>query len=272
MLSKRQSSPEPEDGPQSTRPASSESVDENNPAARLAGKGKSSLRPKSHKHSNKGAGRNPGGSHTEMADAPRSGSSLKRKSVAESRYVPLSKRVDLDGQKDEGEDEEMEDASEEMTPAQNQEEPLPLNDRKFKAHLLSKKAALPSTKPSSTSPSLDIFTEPMPSFEPQGPGDTWTCCFDGCNHKVYGASTPESRGLIKEHYRSHAHECQAQIDLVQKEERPYLPVGNLVKKIREMATQQKVVKAPTENVEPWRVGQDGAVLEAQWPKPIKQKY
>lgn len=119
---------------------------------------------------------------------------------------------------------------------------------------------------------LDVVSEPMPSFEPTGPGDTWTCGFDGCNHKVYGASTPESRELIKEHYRQHAHDSQAQIDLVYKEERPYLPVGNLVKKIREMAAQQKVAKPTAEAVEPWRVGPGGTVLEAQWPKPVKQKY
>lgn len=95
-----------------------------------------------------------------------------------------------------------------------------------------------SSKPSKTDPVPYIKEEPLPSYKPQGPGDTWTCTFDGCIHRIYGATAPASRELIKEHYRGHAVSAQAQMDLVYKEERPYLPVGNLIQKIRAMAAQR----------------------------------
>lgn len=211
-----------------------------------------------------------------MPDAPRESSPLKRKGTAESVYAPPNKRMQVDGQSDDDDDDaETDRPGVSMTlaagPSKGPNAPLPLKDKKQTARKPSQKKANPSTIPQSNGPTLDLVTEPLPSFEPTGPGDTWTCGFDGCNHKVYGTSTPASREMIKEHYHQHAQDSQAAIDLVYKEERPYLPVGNLVKKIREMAAQQKAVK-PAAEPEPWRIGPSGTVLEAPWPKPVLQKY
>lgn len=64
----------------------------------------------------------------------------------------------------------------------------------------------------------------LPSFQPQGPGDQWTCAFEGCDHKVYESSTSAGRTEVKEHFQIHAHQAQEKIDLAYKESRPYLPV------------------------------------------------
>ena len=49
----------------------------------------------------------------------------------------------------------------------------------------------------------------------------------------------------------HAHDSQKQLDMVYAEERPYLPVGNLINRIREMAA--KGSSAPKEaDVPAWK--------------------
>lgn len=111
---------------------------------------------------------------------------------------------------------------------------------------------------------VHIVETPLPSYEPQGPGDTWTCTFDGCSHRVYAASEADSRELIKEHFRGHALGAQAQIDLVYKEERPYLPIGNLIKKIRDMAAIERGIEAAGAGA-----SGDG---QAGWPSPVVRKY
>ena len=64
----------------------------------------------------------------------------------------------------------------------------------------------------------------LPSTEPQGPGDIWTCTFEGCRQRVHFASTPDGKERIKAHFGEHAESAQAKIDLALKESRPYLPV------------------------------------------------
>lgn len=64
----------------------------------------------------------------------------------------------------------------------------------------------------------------LPSTEPQGPGDLWTCTFEGCRQRVHSASTPDGKERIKAHFRAHAESAQAKIDLALQESRPYLPV------------------------------------------------
>lgn len=64
----------------------------------------------------------------------------------------------------------------------------------------------------------------LPSTEPQGPGDIWTCTFEGCRQRVHAASTPDGKEKIKSHFREHAKAAQAKIDLALQESRPYLPV------------------------------------------------
>ena len=64
----------------------------------------------------------------------------------------------------------------------------------------------------------------LPSIEPQGPGDLWTCTFEGCRQRVHAASTPDGKERIKAHFKEHAESAKAKIDLALEESRPYLPV------------------------------------------------
>ena len=71
---------------------------------------------------------------------------------------------------------------------------------------------------------VEITQHALPSYEPQGPGDTWICPFDGCNYRVYNVTKPESREIIKSHFGTHSEQAQEKLDLIYKESRPYLPV------------------------------------------------
>ncbi|KAL9599753.1 MAG: hypothetical protein Q9219_003636 [cf. Caloplaca sp. 3 TL-2023] len=73
----------------------------------------------------------------------------------------------------------------------------------------------------------------IPTDQPQGPGDLWTCNFENCNKRVHESSKPKGKAQIKEHFREHARQAQEKIDLALAESRPYLPVGNLVRRIQE---------------------------------------
>ena len=64
----------------------------------------------------------------------------------------------------------------------------------------------------------------IPSDQPQGPGDLWTCNFENCNKRVHEASKPKGKVQIKEHFKEHARRAQEKIDLALAESRPYLPV------------------------------------------------
>ena len=56
---------------------------------------------------------------------------------------------------------------------------------------------------------------------------------------MYDPTDDQSKDLIKEHYRNHAVESQKQLDLLRAEERPYLPVGHLVQRVRDLAAQKR---------------------------------
>lgn len=71
---------------------------------------------------------------------------------------------------------------------------------------------------------LKVLEYDLPSTEPQGPGDMWTCTFDGCFYRVHEAPSSEGRNRVKEHFKTHASQAQEKIDLVLTESRPYLPV------------------------------------------------
>ncbi|KAI4086296.1 MAG: hypothetical protein LQ344_007665 [Seirophora lacunosa] len=64
----------------------------------------------------------------------------------------------------------------------------------------------------------------VPSDQPQGPGDLWTCAFENCNRRVHEASKPKGKAQIREHFQDHARQAQEKIDLALSEARPYLPV------------------------------------------------
>lgn len=71
---------------------------------------------------------------------------------------------------------------------------------------------------------LKLVDYDLPSTEPQGPGDLWTCTFEGCFHRVHEASTTGGKRRMQEHFKTHASQAQEKIDLALDESRPYLPV------------------------------------------------
>ncbi|KAA6408652.1 MAG: hypothetical protein FRX48_07734 [Lasallia pustulata] len=93
---------------------------------------------------------------------------------------------------------------------------------------------------------VKITQHAMPSYKSQGPCDTWVCQFDGCNYKVYDATKPESREIIKSHFGTHPEQAQEKLDLIYKESRPYLPVNNLIQRIQAIsAAHRDASAAPT---------------------------
>ena len=65
----------------------------------------------------------------------------------------------------------------------------------------------------------------LPSTEPQGPGDIWTCTFEGCLKRVHAASSDDGKAEIQEHFKYHTTSAEEKIRLAITESRPYLPVG-----------------------------------------------
>ena len=65
--------------------------------------------------------------------------------------------------------------------------------------------------------------DPLPSYyEPRGPGDSWTCPYDGCVHQVWAAREPSSIEMIKDHFvKTHAGNAE---DLITQESRPWASV------------------------------------------------
>ena len=86
-------------------------------------------------------------------------------------------------------------------------------------------ASAKSTK--STSPTFlpSIISTSLPSFATNAPGDSFICTFDGCAHKIFGASTASGKAFIKEHFEEHTARRQEQLELViSEEQRSRLPV------------------------------------------------
>ncbi|KAI4243573.1 MAG: hypothetical protein L6R40_003396 [Gallowayella cf. fulva] len=71
---------------------------------------------------------------------------------------------------------------------------------------------------------VEMVAYDIPSDQPQGPGDLWTCQFENCNQRVHEASKPKGKAQIKSHFQEHARRAQEKIDLALAESRPYLPV------------------------------------------------
>lgn len=69
----------------------------------------------------------------------------------------------------------------------------------------------------------DSSNNPLPSYyEPRGPGDTWTCPYDGCLYQVWDARDTFSIDMIKDHFVDiHASNAES---LVNQESRPWASV------------------------------------------------
>ncbi|KAI4214104.1 MAG: hypothetical protein LQ351_003189 [Letrouitia transgressa] len=81
---------------------------------------------------------------------------------------------------------------------------------------------------------IKVIPHEIPTDQPQGPGDLWTCPFENCEQRVHQGSEPKGQAKIKEHFQLHAQQAQEKIDLALKESRPYLPVSNLVRRIQQI--------------------------------------
>ncbi|KAF2156664.1 hypothetical protein K461DRAFT_316885 [Myriangium duriaei CBS 260.36] len=71
-------------------------------------------------------------------------------------------------------------------------------------------------------------------------GDVWTCPLDGCLHRIFAASEPESQKLVKEHYRRHVNDEDAEmrLELVRKMTAPGLRVDRLMSRIQAFGGQK----------------------------------
>ncbi|CAA9959547.1 hypothetical protein PTMSG1_02964 [Pyrenophora teres f. maculata] len=81
-----------------------------------------------------------------------------------------------------------------------------------------------------------LVSTPLPTYEANGPRDSWVCSFDGCTQKIYGCSKDLGRQLITEHLEDHSRGREKVVGILWREQdRLHLPVSNLIKKIREMS-------------------------------------
>jgi hypothetical protein len=89
----------------------------------------------------------------------------------------------------------------------------------------------PHVKPASSSAntkpivSPPIISTPLPTYEPNGPRDSWICSFDGCTQKIYGCSKELGRQLITEHLEDHSRGREKVVGILWREQdRLNLPV------------------------------------------------
>ncbi|KAK5006002.1 hypothetical protein LTR16_006018 [Cryomyces antarcticus] len=199
--------------------------------SRQAKKGKSALRPKTvNKFANKAAERGGRGfvsdndeDNSELV-SPTRVSPMKRKSDSyhaddrrriKRRYSRLEPILD-EAEEDEGI----------VIPSDDDEEGV-VEARADGEHSLHGKDGL---NLGATCGSLNLVSEPLLSFAPRGLG-------------VYGADGPDSKelamSLIREHHDTHVLKGDQRFEVLKREERPGLPVSNLLKRIREMAERKE---------------------------------
>lgn len=77
--------------------------------------------------------------------------------------------------------------------------PLPLRN---KSTNMSSSAKQPSTKNLAIVPSM--VSTPLPTYESNGPRNSWICSFDGCSQRIYGCHKDIGRQLITEHLEDHS--------------------------------------------------------------------
>jgi hypothetical protein len=76
---------------------------------------------------------------------------------------------------------------------------------------------------SDVAPSL--ISTPLPTYEPNGPRDSWICNFDGCSQRIYGCSKEIGRQLITEHLEDHAKGREKVVGILWREQdKLHLPV------------------------------------------------
>ncbi|KAJ6194830.1 hypothetical protein J3E72DRAFT_387545 [Bipolaris maydis] len=101
---------------------------------------------------------------------------------------------------------------------------------------------LPASVSGDSKPSVSpqIVSTPLPTYEANGPRDSWLCSFDGCTQRIYGCSKELGRQLITEHLEDHSRGRDKVVGILWREQNKlHLPVNNLIKKIREMSEASK---------------------------------
>lgn len=82
---------------------------------------------------------------------------------------------------------------------------------------------------------LTLHSTPSHDTCANSPGDQYSCPHPGCNRVVYGASSELGQQLISEHLADHDEKLRL---VVNEKNLTNLPVGNLIRRIREMAAFQ----------------------------------
>ena len=63
-----------------------------------------------------------------------------------------------------------------------------------------------------------IVSTSLPTYEPNGPRDSWICSFDGCGQKIFGCSKEIGRQLITEHLEDHAKGTEKVVGILWREQ------------------------------------------------------
>lgn len=70
-----------------------------------------------------------------------------------------------------------------------------------------------------------IVSTSLPTYEANGPRDSWICSFDGCTQRIYGCSKQLGRKLITEHLEDHSRGSDKVVGILWREQnRLNLPV------------------------------------------------
>lgn len=81
---------------------------------------------------------------------------------------------------------------------------------------------------------LELKSIPLPPSSPAGPNGCWTCPKEACGITIPGADKPEGRAKVQSHFLKHADEIAARESMVKLAQRPYLPIENLLEKLRQL--------------------------------------
>lgn len=92
--------------------------------------------------------------------------------------------------------------------------PLPLRYRPGQSASKSTQPILPA-----------IVSTPLPTYQSNGPRDSWICTFDGCAQRIYGCSKDIGRQLITEHLEDHTKGREKVVGILWREQdKLHLPV------------------------------------------------
>lgn len=98
--------------------------------------------------------------------------------------------------------------------------PLPLRNRPSSSAAATENNN--NTKPTVSPP---LISTPLPTYEANGPRDSWVCSFDGCTQRIYGCSKELGRQLITEHLEDHSQGREKVVGILWREQsRLHLPV------------------------------------------------